>query len=82
LLEYIIEHYAVAYRRPIVYSLLAILFLVFACSVAMNGVHFHDRIEKRKLPGVYKFYNNFKGPHMECPGGCPLNEIKIRRKLY
>jgi len=64
LLEYLIKRYAISYRRPVIYSLLIIISLIFVFGIICNKTCFHDRIEKRRLPGIERFYKEFKAPPM------------------
>jgi len=57
LVEFLINRYAVAYRKPVVYSLIIIVIIIFTMGLVMNKANFHERVERRKLPMIKRFYN-------------------------
>jgi len=76
LVEFLINRYAVAYRKPVVYSLLIVVALMVAMGLAINKVHFHEKIEKRNLPMIKRFY--------DAPKKDPIRrdiEINKRRRM-
>ena len=52
LLERVVCRYAFAYRRPLLYSVLAIVILIGAASGAAVSIRFHERFA-RYAPGFY-----------------------------
>ena len=76
LLECLLKEFKIVYKRPIIYSILIIVFLLFAAGMCLNKAHFHEGMERRNLPGIRKFYNqskeNIRNPNIE---------IKPRRRL-
>ena len=85
LLEHLFNKYSFAYKRPVIYSLIIIVSLLFVMGLMMNKVCFHEMMEKRNLPGIEKFYKKY--PCKECLKEKIRNlenpnfEIKKRREL-
>ena len=83
--EFLITRYAIAYRKPVIYSLIIIVALIFVLGAAINKARFHERIEKRNMPGIRRIYNIPKrklpipGP---IPSPTPGREINNRKRLY
>jgi hypothetical protein len=74
LLEYLFSKHSIAYKRPIIYSLIILIFLLFLLGLAVNRIRFHEMMEKRNLPGIHRIYKRY-------PMAPPLNEIKRMRRL-
>jgi len=72
-LEWTLREFQIVYRRPIIYSLLIIISLLFITGIVLNKVRFHERIEKRNIPGIRKIYKE----KIRKPGV----EIKTRKGL-
>lgn len=68
-LEILVKHFAFAYRRPIIYSVLAILLIVFLGSFIINRTQFHpdlfQRAQEGRLPVAGEFYRDFSLPKTE-----------------
>ena len=79
--EFLITRYAVAYKKPVIYSLIIIVVLVFMLGSAINKARFHERMEKRNILGVRKIYNVPKRIP-QIPSPMPGREINIKKKLY
>lgn len=79
LLEYFLQEFKIVYRRPIIYSFLIILCLLIISGLFLNKVHFHQRIEKKKLPGIERFYRKFP-PRPETIRN-PSFEIKNKMRM-
>lgn len=77
LLEYLFSKYSIAYKRPIICSLLIIVSLLFIMGLILNRVSFHERMERRNLPGIYKIYKRYPKERIRNPNF----EIKTRRRL-
>ncbi len=57
LLEFLISRYAAAYRRPVIYSVIAIIVIIFLAGGVMNMLRFHEMIERRNLPMIRRMYD-------------------------
>jgi len=76
-LEYLLKELKIVYRKPIIYSLLIIIFLLFMLGSVLNRVNFHERMERRNLPGTRQFYKRYPKRIIEKPNF----EIKRIRRL-
>lgn len=60
ILEILMHHYAFSYRKPVLYSLIAILTVLFIASISIHRAHIHERLElraqQRHLPVMGKIY--------------------------
>lgn len=54
--EMLVNHYALAYRKPVIYSLIIIVFFVMALGFLLDLARFHERIERRNLPMIRRIY--------------------------
>ena len=77
LLEYLFSKHSLAYKRPIIYSLIIIISLLFVIGLIINRVDFHERMEKRNLPGIHNIYKRYPKESIRNP----KFEIKTRRRL-
>jgi hypothetical protein len=62
-LEILVKYFSFAYRRPILYSILGIIALVFLGSFVINQTKIHpclfQKAQERNLPVAGKFYRDF-----------------------
>lgn len=56
IVEILVNRYAIAYRKPVIYSLLIVIALIIAMGMAVDKARFHERVEKRNLPMIKKMY--------------------------
>jgi hypothetical protein len=65
-LEILVRRFAFSYRRPILYSVLTIIFLVFMGSFIINKTYLHpslfQRAQEGRLPVAGEFYRDFGMP--------------------
>lgn len=73
-LESTLREFKIVYKKPIIYSLLIIIIVLFATGMFLNKTRFHEKVERRNLPGIRKIY---KRKMIKNPG----IEIKVRRPL-
>ncbi len=59
LLELLIRHYALAYRRPLVYSMLAVVILTAVGAALIAHAHLHDRLYHRARANRLGFASGF-----------------------
>lgn len=63
LLEMLLRHYSFAYKKPLLYSMLGIVFIVTGASVIILHTSFHEglylRAQTGSLPFVGQLYNNY-----------------------
>jgi len=68
-LEILVKHFAFSYRRPILYSIIAIIVLVFLGSFIINKTQFHpdlfQRAREGRLPLAGEFYRDFGVPKFQ-----------------
>ncbi len=74
ILEILVRHYAFAYRRPLLYSVLGILLVAVAGGLMVAGTPFHGRMsryaEENRLPVAGRFYREFgRRPFREVHSG-------------
>ncbi|MFH0852662.1 MAG: hypothetical protein V1845_03605 [bacterium] len=69
LLEIMVRHYSFAYRKPLLYSLAAIIAFVAVAGLIAAKTTFHERLflraRQEKLPIAGPFYREFGMPRME-----------------
>jgi len=75
--EYLFNELGIVYRKPIIYSLLVIVVMMFIAGMFLNRIHFHESIQRKNIPGMQKIYKRYPGKIMRNPG----LEIKNTRKL-
>ncbi len=67
-LETLVKRFSFAYRRPILYSVLAIIIFAFLGSFAISRTHLHPdffwKAQGRKLPMMGGFYRGFGMPRL------------------
>jgi quinol-cytochrome oxidoreductase complex cytochrome b subunit len=54
--EILIGRYAIAYRKPVIYSLIIIFVLVFFLGAVVNKIKFHEKMERRDFPVIKSIY--------------------------
>ena len=63
MLELFVQRYSIAYRRPLLYSTIAILLFILLSVIIADRIRFHDRferfVERRHVPGIPRFYRVF-----------------------
>ncbi len=68
LLEIFAKKFTFVYRRPILYSLLGIIMIVFIGSFLIDKTPFHSNLfwkaQQRRLPGIGMVYRNFGAPRI------------------
>ncbi|MEK7077149.1 MAG: hypothetical protein AAB967_02865 [Patescibacteria group bacterium] len=68
ILEALVRHYSFAHRRPLLYSLLAIVLLVLLGGFFAERAQMHGRFmryaEERRMPFARGFYREFGMPHL------------------
>ncbi len=73
----LVKKYSFSYKRPLLYSMIGVLFLVSLASFALERTQMHDRIqsfaEKTNLPGISPFYRSTLG---QTPEGVTLGTIE------
>jgi hypothetical protein len=78
ILELLVRRYSFAYRKPLLYTILGIIVLIFLVSLLVAQTPFHknlyDRAERDNLPFGNKFYRNF-GPRPHHQPGFDNHEI-------
>lgn len=61
LLELILKRYALTYRRPLLYSLLIVIFFVLIMGFVIHRISLHrniyDRVQQGRFPAVGRIYN-------------------------
>jgi hypothetical protein len=57
LLEVLITRYALVYRKPVIYSVVAIICGVFILGIILNIVHFHEALERGNVPMIRRMYD-------------------------
>jgi len=77
--EALLSKYAFSYRKPVIYTLVAIVLFVFIFGFFISKSDFHSRIERRNIPFIRKIYKmppeiNFAP---ECIRECKGRQIKM-----
>ncbi len=66
-LEVFVRKYSFAYRKPVLYSVLALLLLVVLGSIFLSRIEFHERLwgsmRERHVPFLDSFYRGYAMPH-------------------
>ncbi len=60
--EMIANHYALAYHKPVIYSLIIILSTVLVFCFLLDMARMHERIENRNLPMIRRIYRPLPPP--------------------
>jgi hypothetical protein len=68
-LEILIRHYSFTYRRPLLYSFLAVIFLAAIGGFLAERTHFHNGLsrftQEKEVPLFNRFYRDFSRPRFE-----------------
>ncbi len=72
----LVSHYSFSYRKPLVYSIIGIVFLIISTSSLIHLSGIHDRLEsfanEHSVPGLRPFYQD---PQARRPGGVEIGTI-------
>ncbi len=78
-LEVLVRQYAFAYRRPLLYSLLGIILLVFLGGFIVDSAHVQGRFsrfaEEHRVPFARDFYRQFQPPRFGNVHGGNITEV-------
>jgi len=76
LFEYLLKEFKIVYRKPVIYTLFFIILSLFIMGLFLNMAHFHERMERRDIPGIRRFYLQPERTIRR-----PIFEIKVKRPL-
>jgi hypothetical protein len=60
--EILVNHYALVYQKPVIYSLIIILASVLALCFLLDMARLHERIEEQNLPMIRHIYRPLPPP--------------------